>query len=227
LGKGEYAGYARVYFDDVDIISDWLALPSCATLKAKCWIPIEINSQVACVIDDDTKQGFIANVLWSRPDAPPEWATDKRMGIMFEDGAKFYYDYDPEKQELTIDAPKSKLNITCGSLIVTGKVDITGDVDIKGKTLNIEVEETVDITGKTKITGDTNIEGNVDITKNTEIKGEVTVKEKTNLEKDVSVAGKITATKEVIAGRISLTEHIHTLLGEVIGKAEMPVPPVP
>jgi phage baseplate assembly protein gpV len=207
LGKGEYAGYARVYFDDVDIISDWLALPSCATLEAKCWIPIEINSQVACVIDDDTEQGFIANVLWSRPDAPPEWANDKRMGIMFADGAKFYYDFD--KQELTVDAPESELKIKCKSLSIEGDVDIKGNTHIAGETLNIEVEEKVGIKGKTL-----------------EIEGEekVGIKGDTEINGKTSVTGNIETTEEVISGIIKLKGHVHSVLDAPSGPSMMLTP---
>jgi phage baseplate assembly protein gpV len=147
LGKGEDLGYARVYFDDVEIISDWLALPSCATLKAKCWIPIEINSQVACVIDDDTEQGFIANVLWSETDMPPEeWSTEDTMGIMFADGAEFYYDF--KNKKLMVNAPGSELNITCKSLNVKGEVNIEGKTTVTG-----EIEATTEVTvGEIKLT---------------------------------------------------------------------------
>ncbi|MDR0543154.1 MAG: hypothetical protein LBH19_13205, partial [Dysgonamonadaceae bacterium] len=92
LGTGENAGYARVHLDDVDMVSDWLALHSCATKTAKHWIPIEINSQVGCVIDDDTQQGFIVIVLWSDTDTPPDWANENTMGMLFADGAEFFYD---------------------------------------------------------------------------------------------------------------------------------------
>ncbi|GHT44450.1 hypothetical protein AGMMS49965_20100 [Bacteroidia bacterium] len=129
LGTGENKGYARVWFDDVDIVSDWLALPSIATKTAKQWVPIEINSQVACVIDDDTEQGYISIVLWSETDTPPEWATEDTMGIMFSDGAEFYYD--AKEHTLTVNAPDSELNIKC-------------------KTLNVNAEDTIFNEGKNK-----------------------------------------------------------------------------
>lgn len=132
LGTEENAGYARVHFDDVDIVSDWLALPSFATQTAKHWIPIEINSQVGCVIDDDTQQGFISIVLWSDTDTPPEWADENTMGILFADGAEFFYD--SKNKILTVNAPNSKLNIKCKSLNVEGEVNIKGETTIKGDT---------------------------------------------------------------------------------------------
>ena len=132
LGTGENAGYARVYFDDIDMVSDWLALPSFSTKTAKHWIPIEINSQVGCVIDDDTQQGFIAIVFWSDTDTPPKWANENTMGIKFADGAEFFYD--SKNKKLTVNASDSELNIKCKSLNVEGKVNIKGETTIKGDT---------------------------------------------------------------------------------------------
>ncbi|MDR1120889.1 MAG: hypothetical protein LBM08_08220 [Dysgonamonadaceae bacterium] len=131
LGTGENAGYVRVHFDDVDMVSDWLALPSIATKTAKQWIPIEVNSQVGCVIDDDTQQGFVALVLWSDTDTPPEWAGENTIGMKFADGAEMYYD--SESHTLTLNAPDSELNITCKSLNVEGEVNIKGDTSVTGQ----------------------------------------------------------------------------------------------
>jgi len=132
LGKDENAGYARVHFDDVDMVSDWLALPSFATKTAKQWIPIEVNSQAGCIIDENTQQGFISIVFWSDSDTPPEWANENTMGILFADGAEMYYD--SENHTLTANAPESELNIKCKSLNVEGEVNIKGETTIKGDT---------------------------------------------------------------------------------------------
>jgi phage baseplate assembly protein V len=132
LGKDENAGYARVHFDDVDIVSDWLALPSVATKTAKQWIPIEVNSQVGCLIDNDTQQGFIAVVFWSDTNTPPAWANENTMGMLFADGSEFYYDSDAHT--LMVNAPESELNIECKKLNITGEVNIKGETKIEGDT---------------------------------------------------------------------------------------------
>ncbi|GHT01552.1 hypothetical protein AGMMS49525_02590 [Bacteroidia bacterium] len=186
LGTDENKGYARVWFDDVDIVSDWLALPSIATKTAKQWVPIEINSQVACVIDDDTEQGYISIVLWSDTDTPPEWATEDTMGIMFADGAEFYYD--AKAHTLTVNAPDSELNLTCKTLNVTGAVNIEGETSIKGDT---------------SIKGETNIDGDLTATKDVSA-------ENVKASADVS-ANNVKAQVEVSAGAlgIKLTMHKH------------------
>ena len=39
IGEGENLGYARVSFDENEIVSGWLAMPSMATYKTKHWVP--------------------------------------------------------------------------------------------------------------------------------------------------------------------------------------------
>ena len=65
IGEGENLGYARVSFDENEIVSGWLAIPSMATYKTKHWIPVEVNAQVLCSMDENCEQGAIVLVLWS------------------------------------------------------------------------------------------------------------------------------------------------------------------
>lgn len=138
LGTGEYLGYARVYFDEVDMVSAWLPLPSAGTRTAKHWQPVEVNSQVACLMDEECEQGCVVASLWSDTDTPPDWANENTIGIQFADGAQVYYDSDQHK--MVVIAPDTDAEVTCKNvtmtcevLKVTGKVDISGDVEIDGK----------------------------------------------------------------------------------------------
>ena len=45
IGEGENLGYARVSFDENEIVSGWLAIPSMATYKTKHWIPVDVKAQ--------------------------------------------------------------------------------------------------------------------------------------------------------------------------------------
>ena len=126
LGTGENLGYCRVSFDEVDMVSGWLPLPSFGTKTVKSWQPVEVNSQVACLLDDDCEQGCVTAVLWSNGDRPPGWANANTMGIQFADGAKVYYD--AKVHRMTIDAPESEVVMTCKELNITGDVNVTGDI---------------------------------------------------------------------------------------------------
>lgn len=131
MGKDENLGYARVYFDDLDIVSTWLALPSISTKTAKQWIPVEVNSQVVCIMDGDSEQGFIAMVLWSDTDTPPDWASEDTIGIKFFDGAEIYYD--SKAHTMICNAPDSELNFKCKKMNIEGEVNITGDTSVTGE----------------------------------------------------------------------------------------------
>ena len=92
IGEGENLGYARVSFDENEIVSGWLAIPSMATYKTKHWIPVEVNAQVLCSMDENCEQGAIVLVLWSDTDTPPDWAGPDTMGVKYADGAEVFYE---------------------------------------------------------------------------------------------------------------------------------------
>lgn len=150
LGDGENLGFARVSFDDSEIVSDWLPLPSSNTRTVKQWIPVEVNSQVACLMDEFCEQGCIVAVLWSETDTPPDWATPDTLGIRFGDGTEIYYD--AGSHALTVHAPDAELTFKCKKLTVEGDMAITGDTDIKGD---------ANITGDAAVTGDVAAQGEV------------------------------------------------------------------
>lgn len=143
LGTGENAGFARVSFDDTGIVSGWLSLPAGQTKTAKQWQPVEINTQVACIMDEACEQGAIIMALWSFTDTPPEWATADTIGIQYADGTRLYYD--AARHNLIINAPEAEINLSCKTLNVSGEVNIEGETKIKGAT---------EITGDTKVTGE-------------------------------------------------------------------------
>lgn len=130
LGEDENIGFARVYFDESDLVSAWLPLPSTNTKTIKHWIPVEVNSQVACLMDEMCEQGCIVMVLWSDTDTPPDWATSDTLGVQFIDGSEVFYD--SRKHVLNINAPDAELNLTCKKLNIEGEVNIMGETKIKG-----------------------------------------------------------------------------------------------
>jgi len=160
LGSGEHLGYVRVSFDEVDMVSAWLPLPSTATKTAKDWRPIEVGSQVACLMDSECEQGVVVAVLWSDADVPPDWANDQTVGIQFADGAKLYYDCDAHKaifeapdtsleakiKEAEIEASE-KVKLKCDTLELTGDLKVTGDADITG---DVSVTGAIDATNNIK-----------------------------------------------------------------------------
>lgn len=131
IGEGENMGYARVSFDENGIVSGWLAMPSMATRTTKHWVPVEVNAQVACLMDENCEQGAIVLVLWSDEDTPPDWAGPDTMGVRFADGTEIFYD--SKNHKLAVNAPDADLAIKCKHLTVEGNINIKGDTTLKGK----------------------------------------------------------------------------------------------
>ncbi len=102
FGKNEWAGYARVYFDELGISSYWLPLPSMVTKNIKDWTPILANTQVAVLMHPDGEDGYILGGVWCDTDTVPEWATEKNKGTEFPDGTQIYYDFDSHKLTVKI-----------------------------------------------------------------------------------------------------------------------------
>ena len=144
LGTGQKLGFVRVYFDEVGMVSAWLPLPSTGTKTVKIWQPIEVNSQVACLMDEYCEQGCVVAALWSNPDRPPDWSNENTIGVQFADGAKVYYD--ANKSEMIIEAPDSEINMTCKTLNVKGEVNITGDTSITGNMKATQAVEGLTVT---------------------------------------------------------------------------------
>lgn len=131
IGEGENMGYARVSFDENGIVSGWLAMPSMSTKSTKHWVPVEVNAQVACLMDEHCEQGAIVLVLWSDTDTPPDWAGPDTMGVLFADGTEIFYDAAAHK--LTVNAPDAELAIKCTKLNIDGEVNIKGNTNVTGK----------------------------------------------------------------------------------------------
>lgn len=146
IGEGENLGYARVAFDEIGIVSGWLAMPSLSTKTTKHWVPVEVNAQVACLMDENCEQGAIVLVLWSSEDVPPGWAGPDTMGVQFADGTEVFYNSKDHK--LLVNAPDAELAITCKKLNIEGEVNITGNTNVTG-----EIVASDEVTaGKQKIT---------------------------------------------------------------------------
>lgn len=137
IGEGKNLGYARVSFDEIGIVSGWLAMPSMSTRSTKHWVPVEVNSQVACLMDENCEQGAIVLVLWSITDTPPEWAGSDTMGVKFADGTELFYDI--KEHKLTINAPDAELTFKCAKLNIDGEVNINGNTNVTGDVTAKEV----------------------------------------------------------------------------------------
>lgn len=110
------AGRARVNFDELDIVSDWLTLPK--NIKENRYV--EVNQQVAVLMHENGEDGEIIHEVPSKDDKPPTWASASVEGVEFKDGTKVTYDNASKK--LTVDAGTGELIFNCTKLTVSGDV---------------------------------------------------------------------------------------------------------
>lgn len=124
LGTGENIGFAKVEFDELGIISDWLSLPT----DGMEWNPIEKQTQVAVLMHSDKVQGQIIGSVWSDDKIPPEFASDHTKGVQFPDGTKIYYNWNSHKLFLLSTNDETTIEITCKKLIVNGEIEATKEI---------------------------------------------------------------------------------------------------
>jgi phage baseplate assembly protein gpV len=122
IGAGDWLGFARVFFDELNIPSYWLQLPSHGN-----WKPFKINTQVSVLMHPDGEQGIIIGKAWSKTDAPPSWADANTEGIEFSDGTKIYYNTSTNK--LIVNAGTDGVIEITGTLKVDGKIMASGEVE--------------------------------------------------------------------------------------------------
>ena len=84
-------GYARVQFEDIGIVSDYLPVvfPSTKTVTAE--FPITVGNQVACLMDDQCNAGVILGCVFS-DDVEPVAANENKFQVKFDDGLIMVYD---------------------------------------------------------------------------------------------------------------------------------------
>ncbi len=86
LGSGDWLGYARVYWDELEMNSYWLPLPCSGG-----WSSFKINTEVSVLMHPDGEQGQILDKVWNDDDPPPSFAGPNTTGYEFEDGTQIYY----------------------------------------------------------------------------------------------------------------------------------------
>lgn len=130
---------ARVYFEDLDVVSNDLKVVPFQTMKTKSyWMP-SIDEMVVCLFADGPETGFVIGSPYSEIDKPPAEVKDKDcVGVWFEDGTVIKYELDTKT--LTLDCAgeinilaKQPINIKAESdMFLDGTLHVTKDVIVNG-----------------------------------------------------------------------------------------------
>ena len=115
-------GEARVFFDELRMVSGWLTLPK--NINANQYFAI--NTQVAVIMHENGEDGEILHSVPHEGNYPPEWASEDVEGFQFKDGSKVTYN--SNTGVLTVDAPAKHFIFNCAKITVNGEIEATGDV---------------------------------------------------------------------------------------------------
>lgn len=133
-------GFARVYFEADDIVTDWWPVLMQTTLKDKESWPLNVKEHVACMCDARLEEGVIMGAICSNADTPDPGAGNGKFRKVFEDGTVI--EYDKIQHQLTA--------------TVKGKANIIADEDITAQSAT-----SVNITAlEVKVTGNLSVSGN-------------------------------------------------------------------
>lgn len=94
-------GYAKVYFPEQDVVSDWLEIVKPRAKGDDCNWPLVQGEQVACVMsfteDDRCDTGVILGAISNDEDVPDADAGLNKYRLKFEDGGVLEYNKDSHK----------------------------------------------------------------------------------------------------------------------------------
>lgn len=116
-------GLSKVTFREDGIVSDWMPM-IVPKSKGDSYIwTLEINQEVACMMDQHQERGVILGSIYSR-DLQPVDSGDDVVAISFSNGDFIKYDRGSGQMEL-----KASGGVSIeGDLSVEGRVDATGNV---------------------------------------------------------------------------------------------------
>lgn len=206
-------GVARVHFSDADIVSSWLPIIIPAGKEDKFSIPIVINEQVSCLMDDNCEYGVILGAIYSQKVTPPGEASNTKLII----------DIGATKLQLIVDRTNGNLSVkSSGTITVEGdnvvvkanEVEVEAANSAKVTTINAEITASA----SAKITSPTlTIESPV-----VSVSGALSAATISAggfsgaggapmaVTADINVTGKVESTGDMKAGGKSLMTHIHT-----------------
>lgn len=199
---------ARVVFDDEDsIVSYDLPVLQRNTLKNHDFAMPDIGEDaIVLFFGEGQEDGVIIGSIYAGEVTPPE-STENRRTVVFDDDTRVCYDRQEHKLTVTIEGTEIVFNRQDGSITVPNAVTI----NCTTATVKASSSVTLD-TPKTDVTGVLNVTGLITGKGGLAVSGgggaAVTVSGNMNLE------GQIDASSDVVAGGISLMNHVHTEQGD-------------
>lgn len=130
-------GLARVKFDDLGIVSNWLHVAVAISYKDQLQFPLFVNQHVYCHMDDQCERGVVAGAIYDEKNTPAGGDANV-VQMKFENGLQFKYDRGAKKLSVT-GTGDVEIN-------TTGKLDATVTGDANVSCLNAKITATVKCT---------------------------------------------------------------------------------
>ncbi len=156
--------YARVKFTDDEIVSAPLQILVQGAISNKYFFALEINEQVACMMDENSEQGVILGAVYNDKTNPVD-GTPNIARVKFSDNS--FIEYNRESHEFNANIQGAINIIASGDVSVEAEsvfVDATV-VDVDAENVNVSASN-IAIDGEVSITGNVSIEGNLDVSEN-------------------------------------------------------------
>jgi phage baseplate assembly protein V len=199
VSDGSRPGYARVFFEEDNIVTDWWPIVRMTSLKDKqSWI-LNATEHVVCLCDERLEDGVVLGAIHNDEDVPDSGAGPGKFRQVFEDGTVL--EYDKGSHEFT------------GT--IKGKATINADSDVKIATLGKATIQAVEV----------DIVGNVAITGNLSFSGTLAGGSAGAVSFDGSklTAPNLEGTSDVKVGSVSLKSHTHPGVTTGSGSTGLPV----
>jgi len=123
------AGYAKVYFAEDDIVTDWWPVIRATSLKDKTSYPLNVNEHVACVAAYNLEEGVVLGAIHNDLDTPDTGAAPGKFRKVFEDGTVLEYDKTAHKFTGSINGTAE---ITATEITIIGNLTVAGNLAFSG-----------------------------------------------------------------------------------------------
>ena len=105
-------GFAKVFFMQDDIVTDWFPLVLPYTMTDKVGYILNVKEHVACLCDERCEEGVILGAIHSNPEPADTGATANKFRQIFQDGGLFEYDKQLHKYNIKNNSVSVKTIIT-------------------------------------------------------------------------------------------------------------------
>jgi phage baseplate assembly protein V len=124
-------GYAKVYFEEDDIVTGWWPVITKTSLKDfESW-PLNVKEHVACICDERLEEGVILGAIHSDPEPPEDGAGPGKFRKVFEDGTVLEYDKTLHKLTADVKGPVNIKALTIAT-IEAPVITLKGNVSVVG-----------------------------------------------------------------------------------------------